>query len=252
MSLTRRGLPIRLMATWLALFLILRYAAADNTRQVADVVPAARAKHGGQEEGPGGFREHTGRLAMGSDGSVLSSRDNLAGAFAGAGALLLPVAMFLPWYRDANAGGGALSAWGGYWFVIAEMLVLFLAGAGLALGVLAGRPLGGPAVNAVIGFAFLVTITVVIALFIARPGGKGGDGGRLRRICGTCGDQYDQGRRYLDGDQRPQADDQRPGPRMKGDGDEQQTPARSPGSWDRGQRMTIDVTSGPGSCWFSR
>ena len=80
--------------------------------------------------------------------------------------------MFLPWYRDADAGGGTLLAWGGYWFVIAEMLVLFLVGAGLALGVLAGRPLGGPAVNVVIGFAFLVTITVVIALFIARPGGN--------------------------------------------------------------------------------
>ena len=99
-----------------------------------------------------------------------SSRDSLAGAFAAAGAILLPVAMFLPWYRDAD--GGTLSAWGGYWFVIAEMLILFLAGAGLALGVLAGRPLGGPALNVVIGFAFLVTISVVIALFIARPGGN--------------------------------------------------------------------------------
>ena len=104
--------------------------------------------------------------------SARSSRDNLAGAFAAAGALLLPVAMFLPWYRDAGAGGGTRSAWSGYWFVIAEMLLLFLVGAGLALGVLAGRPLRGPALNVVIGFAFLVTITVVIALFIARPGGN--------------------------------------------------------------------------------
>jgi hypothetical protein len=80
--------------------------------------------------------------------------------------------MFLPWYRDADADGGTLSAWGGYWFVIAEMVVLFLVGAGLALGVLAGRPLGGPALSVVIGFAFLVTITAVIALFIARPGGN--------------------------------------------------------------------------------
>jgi hypothetical protein len=103
--------------------------------------------------------------------SQWSSRDNLAGVLAAAGALLLPVAMSLPWYRDA-ADGGTLSAWGGYWFVMAEMLVLFLAGAGLALSVLAGRPLGGPAVTVVIGFAFLVTITVVIALFIARPGGN--------------------------------------------------------------------------------
>jgi hypothetical protein len=102
--------------------------------------------------------------------SARSSPDNLAGAFAAAGALLLPVAMFLPWYRDAD--GGTLSAWGGYWFVIAEMLLLFLVGAGLALGVLTGRPLRGPAVTVVIGFAFLVTITVVIALFIARPGGN--------------------------------------------------------------------------------
>jgi hypothetical protein len=82
------------------------------------------------------------------------------------------VAIFLPWYRDADADGGAVSAWGGYWFVMAEMFVLFLIGAGLALGVLTGRPLRGPAVNIVIGFAFLVTITVVIALFIARPGGN--------------------------------------------------------------------------------
>ena len=101
-----------------------------------------------------------------------TSRDNLAGILAATGALLLLVAMFLPWYRNADADGGTLSAWGGYWFVIAEMVVLFLVGAGLALGVLAGRPLRGPAVNVVIGFAFVVTITVVIALFIARPGGN--------------------------------------------------------------------------------
>jgi hypothetical protein len=99
-----------------------------------------------------------------------SARDNLAGSLAGAGTLLLLAAMFLPWYRDA--GGGTLSGWGGYWFVIAEMLALFLVGAGLALGALAGRPLRRPALNVVIGFTFLVTITVVIALFIARPGGN--------------------------------------------------------------------------------
>ena len=86
--------------------------------------------------------------------------------------LLLPVAMFLPWYRDTDGDGGTLSAWGGYWFVIAGMLLLFLVGAGLALGALAGRPLRGSAMNVVIGFAFLVTITIVIALFIARPGGN--------------------------------------------------------------------------------
>ena len=85
---------------------------------------------------------------------------------------MLPVAMFLPWYRDVGADGGTLSAWAGYWFVIAEMLLLFLAGAGLALSILAGRPLRRPAVTVVIGFAFVVTITVVIALFIARPGGN--------------------------------------------------------------------------------
>ena len=100
-----------------------------------------------------------------------SSRNIPAGVLAGAGVLLLPVAMFLPWYTDTG-GGGTLSAWGGYWFVIAEMLVLFLVGAGLALGALAGRPLRRPAVSVVIGFAFLVTITTVAALFIARPGGN--------------------------------------------------------------------------------
>jgi hypothetical protein len=80
--------------------------------------------------------------------------------------------MFLPWYRDADTDGGTLSAWGGYWFVIAEMLLLLLVGAGLALGVLAARPLRRPVLNVVIGFTFLVTITVVIALFINRPGGN--------------------------------------------------------------------------------
>jgi hypothetical protein len=79
--------------------------------------------------------------------------------------------MFLPWYRSAS-GGGTLSAWGGYWFVIAEMLLLFLAGAWLAWSTLAGRPLRGPALHAIVGFAFVVTITVVVALFIARPGGN--------------------------------------------------------------------------------
>ena len=104
--------------------------------------------------------------------SARSGRDYLAVALVGAGTLLLPAAMFLPWYRDADADGETLSGWGGYWFVIAEMLVLFLVGAGLALGALAGKQLRGPVVNIVIGFAFLVTITVVIALFIARPGGN--------------------------------------------------------------------------------
>ena len=101
-----------------------------------------------------------------------SRRDLLAAVLVGAGVLLLPVAMFLPWYRDTDSDGGTLSAWGGYWFVIAGMLLLFLVGAGLALGALAGRPLRGSAMNVVIAFAFLVTITIVIALFIARPGGN--------------------------------------------------------------------------------
>ena len=99
-----------------------------------------------------------------------SSRNIPAGVLAGAGTLLLPVAMFLPWYR--NASGGTLSAWGGYWFVIAGMLLLFLAGAWLARSILAGRPLRGPALHLITGLAFAVTITVVIALFIARPGGN--------------------------------------------------------------------------------
>ena len=100
-----------------------------------------------------------------------SRRNTLAGVLAGAGTLLLPVAMFLPWYRDAN-GGGTLSAWGGYWLVIAEILLLFLAGAWLTLSILAGRQLRGPALHLITGLAFVVTITVVIALFIARPGGN--------------------------------------------------------------------------------
>jgi len=79
--------------------------------------------------------------------------------------------MFLPWYRDAD-GGGTVPAWGGYWFVIAGMLLVFLAGAWLTQSILAGRPLRGPALHVVIGLAFAVTITVVIALFIARPGGN--------------------------------------------------------------------------------
>ena len=49
--------------------------------------------------------------------------------------------MFLLWYRDADADSGTLSAWGGYCFVIPEMLLLFLVGVGLALGVLDGRSL---------------------------------------------------------------------------------------------------------------
>jgi hypothetical protein len=69
-------------------------------------------------------------------------------------------------------GRGTFSAWGGYWFVIAGMLLVFLAGAWLTQSILAGRPLRGPALHVVIGLAFAVTITVVIALFIARPGGN--------------------------------------------------------------------------------
>src|SRR5215469_12900926 len=100
-----------------------------------------------------------------------TGRNTLAGVLVGAGTLLLPVAMFLPWYRDANSGG-TLSAWDGYWFVIAGMLVLFLAGAGLTASILAGRPLHRRAVGVITGLAFVTTITVVIALFIARPGGN--------------------------------------------------------------------------------
>ena len=46
-------------------------------------------------------------------GSVRSGRDNLARVLASAGGFLLPVAMFLLWYRDADADSGTLSAWGG-------------------------------------------------------------------------------------------------------------------------------------------
>jgi hypothetical protein len=106
--------------------------------------------------------------------SPRSGRDSLAGVLAGAGTLLLPVATFLPWYRDADGDGGTLSAWGGYWFVIAAMLLVFLAGARLALSILGGRPLRRRAVSAVTALAFVATITVVISLFIARPGGNAG------------------------------------------------------------------------------
>ena len=99
------------------------------------------------------------------------SRNIPAAVLAGAGTLLLPGAMLLPWYRNAS-GGGTLSAWGGYWFVIAGMLLLFLAGACLALSALTGRPLRGAALHFITGLAFAVTITVVIALFIVRPGGN--------------------------------------------------------------------------------
>lgn len=100
-----------------------------------------------------------------------SSRDNLAGVLAGAGALLLPVAMSLPWYRAAD-GGETFSAWDGHRFVVAEMVVLFLAGAWLALRIVAGRPARETALRVIIGLAFAVTISMVIALFIARPGGN--------------------------------------------------------------------------------
>ena len=100
-----------------------------------------------------------------------SSRNIPAEVLAGAGTLLLPVAMFLPWYRYGSSGE-TLSAWGGYWVVIAGMLLLFLAGAGLTASMLAGRPWHEPAVNLLTALAFAVTITVVIALFIARPGGN--------------------------------------------------------------------------------
>jgi hypothetical protein len=82
------------------------------------------------------------------------------------------VATFLPWYRDADGDAGTLSAWGGYWFVIAALLLTSLAGARLALAALAGRPLRRHAVWAVTALTFLATITVVISLFISRPAGN--------------------------------------------------------------------------------
>jgi len=172
---------------------------------------------------------------MGSDRLARSSRDNLAGVFAGAGAILLPVAMFLPWYRDAGAGGGTLSAWSGYWFVIAEMLVLFVVGAGLALGVLAGKPLRGTALNVVIGFAFLVTITVVIALFIARPGGNAATAVVFGGFVGLAGINTIKGGALLMAINARRRMASGPALTRRGDGDEQQTPARWPGSRDRGR-----------------
>jgi hypothetical protein len=79
--------------------------------------------------------------------------------------------MSLPWYRAAD-GGGTFSAWDGYRFVAAEMVVLFLAGAWLVLRIVAGRPASETALRLIIGLAFAVTISMVIALFIARPGGN--------------------------------------------------------------------------------
>jgi len=103
--------------------------------------------------------------------ATLSSRHKLAGFLAGAGALLLPVTMSLPWYRAAD-GGQTFSAWDGYRFVAAEMVLLAVAGAWLALRLLAGTPVRETALRVIIGVAFAVTISMVVALFIARPGGN--------------------------------------------------------------------------------
>ena len=170
---------------------------------------------------------------MGSGRSVRSSGDNLARVLAGAGALLLPVAMFLPWYRDAD--GGTLTVWGGYWFVIAEMLVLFLVGAGLALGVLAGRLMAGPAVNVVIGFAFLVTITVVIALFIARPGGNAATAVAFGGFVGLAAINTIKGGAILMAIDARRRMASGPALARRDDGDGQQILARWPGSWGRGR-----------------
>jgi len=172
---------------------------------------------------------------MGSGRSVRSSRDNLARVLAGAGALLLPVAMFLPWYRDADADGGTLTVWGGYWFVIAELLVLFLVGAGLALGVLAGRLMAGPAVNVVIGFAFLVTITVVIALFIARPGGNAATAVAFGGFVGLAAINTIKGGAILMAIDARRRMASGPALARRDDGDRQQILARWPGSWGRGR-----------------
>src|SRR5215469_18831813 len=85
--------------------------------------------------------------------ATLSSRHKLAGVLAGAGALLLPVTMSLPWYRAAD-GGQTFSAWDGYRFVAAEMVLLAVAGAWLALRLLAGTPVRETALRVIIGVAF--------------------------------------------------------------------------------------------------
>jgi hypothetical protein len=151
---------------------------------------------------------------MGSDRSIWPGRDNLARLVAGGGALLLPVAMFLPWYRDAD--GGTVSAWGGYWFVVAEMLVLFLVGARLALGALGGRPWGGPALSVIIGFTFLVTITVVIALFIARPSGNAATTVAFGGFVGLAAINAIKGGAILMAINARRRMTSGPGPRMKG------------------------------------
>jgi hypothetical protein len=101
----------------------------------------------------------------------LSGLDRVAGLFAGAGALLLVAVMFLPWYRAAGAGRSE-SAWQAYSFELALLLVLAVAGVALAAGTAAGRRVRVAATAAVTAMAFLATITVVVRLFIDRPGGN--------------------------------------------------------------------------------
>ena len=109
------------------------------------------------------------------DGSMTETTrradDKLTGLVAGAGALLLFAVMLLPWYR-ARATGLPRSAWQADWFVLALLLALVLAGVALAAVTATGRAIGLGTAAAVTAFGFVVTITVVVRLFIQRPGGN--------------------------------------------------------------------------------
>jgi hypothetical protein len=86
-----------------------------------------------------------------------------------AGAILLLVVTFVPWYR---VGQVSRSAWQESPVVLVLLLAVVFAGSGVAAVALRGRALTERTLTAVFVLTLATTLVVVFRLFIDRPGGN--------------------------------------------------------------------------------
>jgi hypothetical protein len=90
---------------------------------------------------------------------------------AGAGAILLLIVTFAPWYR-VGPEHVARSAWQESPLVLVLLLAVVLVGAALAYAAARGRALAERTLVSVFALTLATTLVVVFRLFIERPGGN--------------------------------------------------------------------------------